>query len=297
MSREVFLAFEKQSIVIKLVDLLPLKIISKTVRKTSKYQQILSSIIDVDIIEPPVVARQKGSDKFLLLDGHMRIQVLKELGRSEVECLIAKDDEAFTYNKQISRLSAVQERKMLLRAIERGVSEERLATALNVNLSSIKRKKSLLDGICREVEEILKDKDCPINTFQCLKKMKPIRQIEVAELMVTMNNYSSSYARAALAATPQDQLKESSKPKSFKGISPAQIAKMEKEMASLQREIKLLEDSYGSDHLNLVLARGYLQSMLKNEEIVGYLSKNHAEILHEFEKISQAVSLGLEAPS
>ena len=54
-----------------------------------------------------------------------------------MECLVSTDDEAFTYNKRISRLAAVQEHKMILRAIERGVPEEKIAKALNINVQSV----------------------------------------------------------------------------------------------------------------------------------------------------------------
>jgi len=53
----------------------------------------------------PIVTRQKGKPKkFLLLDGNIRIEILKDLGIDEVICLVAIDDEAFTYNKRINRL-------------------------------------------------------------------------------------------------------------------------------------------------------------------------------------------------
>ena len=118
-----------------------------------------------------------------------------------------------------------------------------------------------------------------------------MRQIEVAELLIAMDNYSVSYSKALLAATPQDQLIDSEKPKSFKGISAEKIAQMESEMAKLQREMKLIEDSYGPDHLSLVLARGYLVSLLENEGVSRYLAQNHNEILSEFRRISEVVSM------
>lgn len=296
MTAKVAMAFEPDSVLIRLPDILPMKQLSATIKKSRKYQQILASIQEVGIIEPPVVARQEGRQgKFLLLDGHLRIEVLKELEVDEVTCLIATDDEAFTYNKRVNRLATIQEHKMILKAIERGVPEDRIAKALDVDVPSIRRKRRLLEGICPEAAELFKDKHCPLNTFQSLKKMKPMRQVEVAELMIAMNNFSITYSKALLVATPQDQLVESGKPKSFKGISPEQIARMEKEMASLQREMKLIEESYGPDHLNLVLARGYLVSLLNNSKVVRYLTENHSEILGEFQRISEAASMGSEA--
>ena len=287
------MAFERKSVFVKFSNILPVKQLPKRVKKTKKYLQISASIREVGIIEPPVVFRERDKKgKFLLLDGHLRIEVMKELGAQGVTCLVAIDDEAFTYNKRINRLATIQEHKMILKAIQRGVPQKRIAKALGINVSAIRQKRSLLEGICAETVELLKDKHCPTNTFQSLKKMKPMRQVEVAELMIAMDNYSVSYSKALVVATPQEQLVESEKPKSFKGISAEQIARMETEMAKLQGEMKLIEDSYGPDHLNLVLARGYLVSLLENEEVSRYLTQNHNEILSEFRRISEVVSMG-----
>ena len=289
------MAFESESVFVELADILPVKQLLKRVKKTKKYLQISASIREVGIIEPPVVIRKHDKKgKFLLLDGHLRIEILKELGAEGVACLVATEDEAFTYNKRINRLATIQEHKMILKAIERGVPQERIAKALDINLASLRQKRSLLEGICPEVAELLKDKHCALNTFRSLRQLKPMRQVDVVELMIAMDNYSVSYSKALLVATPQDQLVESEKPKSFKGISAEKIAQMESEMAKLQREMKLIEDSYGPDHLDLVLARAYLVSLLKNEEVSRYLAQNHSEILSEFRHISEVVSMGLE---
>ena len=137
---------------------------------SAKYQQIVASIREIGLVEPPVVSRS-AADRFLILDGHVRIEILKDLGETHVECLISTDDEAFTYNKRISRLSAVQEHSMIVRAIARGVPEDKIARTLAVNVSSIQRKARLLDGICPVAASLLQDKQCPMALFEVLKKM------------------------------------------------------------------------------------------------------------------------------
>ena len=94
-----------------------------------------------------VVRGARDTNTYLLLDGHLRIEVLRDLGQIEVECLVSTDDEAFTYNKRISRLSPVQEQRMIAKAIERNVSKDKIARALDINVRSISRKVQLLDGI------------------------------------------------------------------------------------------------------------------------------------------------------
>ena len=265
------MAFEEAELRIAIADIQPLKLVSDAAKKTAKYAQIAASIREVGIVEPPVVARDRSErGKYLLLDGHLRIDILKDVGETDVVCLVSTDDEGFTYNKRVNRIAAIQEHRMILKAVERGgVSEERIARALNVDVQSIRRKRHLLDGICAEVAEILKDKHLSIHTFTELKKMLPLRQIEAAELMVAMNKYTATYAKSLLAATPQAQLVECTKPKRVKGLSDAQIGLMEQESVNLEREFKIAEKSYGADHLDLVLAVGYLGKMIgKNADAV-----------------------------
>jgi hypothetical protein len=44
---------------------------------------------------------------------------------------------------------------------------------------------------------------------------------------------------------------------------------MERESASLAREFKAAEQTYGADHLDLVLANGYVSKLLRNGRVVG----------------------------
>lgn len=174
---------------------------------------------------------------------------------------------------------------MILMAIEKGVPEERLARALNVNIASIRHKKSLLEGICPEAADLLKDKHVPINTISELKKLKSVRQIEAVQLMIAMNKYTISYARSLVAATPDSQLIRGKK--GMKGLSAHQIELMENESASLDREFKTIEQDYGTDHLELVLATGYVARLLGSARIVRHLAQHHPDILSEFQKIAE----------
>ncbi len=97
----VVFGFEGECVRLPIARLLPVKALRATVKMSAKYQQIAASIREIGLVEPPVAARSAGG-MFLILDGHVRIEILKDLGESEIECLISTDDEAFTYNKRIS---------------------------------------------------------------------------------------------------------------------------------------------------------------------------------------------------
>lgn len=291
MAAPVKLAFERELIVARLDQILPLRQVTDHVKKSVKYRRIAQSIAEIGVIEPLAVAKSADGDGLMLLDGHIRHVVLTDLGETEVRCLLARDDEAFTYNKRVNRLATIQEHYMIVRALDRGVSEEKIARALNVDVKSIRRRRSLLDGICPEVVELLKDRSVNPVTFEVLRKMKPVRQIEVAELLLATNNFTSSYAKALLAATRQADLARPDKPKKVGGMTPEQMARMEREMASLNQDFKALEASYGDDVLHLVIASGYLARLIGNPEIERFLQSRHPEILNEFRAIITAASL------
>ena len=298
MADKVKASFESQIAVLPVAVLLPLKQIAASIKASSKYRQIAASMAAVGIIEPLVVARSKDqANRFLLLDGHLRHAILVDSGAADVRCLVADDDEAFTYNKRINRLATIQEHLMIVRAIERGVSEDRLAEALNLDVRAIKRRRALLLDISPEVVDIMRDKLVNHSVFAVLRRMRPMRQIEAAELMTTAGNYTLNYARALLAATRQSDLVASDQPKKVGGLNADQMARMEREMETLQQDMKSVESRYGDDVLHLVIASGYLSKLIGNIAIKRYLGQHHPEFLAEFASIISAGSIDQTSPS
>src|SRR3546814_5558729 len=66
----------------------------------------------------------------------------------------------------------VQEHRMIVRAIDRGVSPEQIADALGLEVQTIRKRSRLLDGIGSDAAEMLKDKNCPIVVFDVLRRMR-----------------------------------------------------------------------------------------------------------------------------
>ena len=110
-------------------DVLQTRPLDAAAKGSTKYKTVEASVREVGIIEPLVVHPQKGG-KYLLLDGHVRLQVLRDLGRTEVLCLVSTDDEAYTYNHKVNRLAPIQANRMIMKTLDAGVGVERLARAL-----------------------------------------------------------------------------------------------------------------------------------------------------------------------
>jgi len=68
---------------------------------------------------------------------------------------------------------------------------------------------------------------------------------------------------------------------------------MERDSANLERELRLVQDTYGSDNLDLVLVRGYGSKLISNTRITRYLERYHPEFLPEFEKMTETESLAI----
>lgn len=70
-----------------------------------------------------------------------------------------------------------------------------------------------------------------------------------------------------------------------------QIVKLEKEMSQVQTQYKDAEENYGSDLLNLVVAKGYLTKLLGNDAVKSYITRHEPEILEHFELVVNTVSM------
>lgn len=283
--------FQFERLTLPLSQLLPVRHVSDPERKVVRYRSILSSIKEVGIIEPLMVYPQKGGDgSFLIMDGHLRFYAMRELGIKEVECLISTEDESFTYNARISRVSPIQEHAMITRAVKNGVAVERIAAALDMDVKGIKSRLNMLRGIHEEAVELLKDKQISVLVFRLLRRVKAVRQIEIAELMISANNFTKAYAEGLFMGTAKDQLVDPQEPKT-KAIAPEELAKMEAEMESLERDFKAVEDAYAENMLNLTVIRTYLKRLLENGKVVRFLSSKHQDMFPEFERIAAADSI------
>src|SRR5207248_9684605 len=153
----------------------------------------------VGLIEPLVVF-PASNGSYVLLDGHTRFDILIETGAATVKCLLATDNESYTYNKRVNYIPPIAQHHMILRALAH-VSEERIANALNVTIATIRAKRDLLKGICSEAADILRNERVGADAFCALRKMKPVRQIDVGRLMCSAMKFSGRFARALLNGT------------------------------------------------------------------------------------------------
>jgi ParB-like chromosome segregation protein Spo0J len=284
------IAFERETIKVPLADILPTKTLADAVKRSSTYKTLEASYPVVGIIEPPLVCRQPDGT-YLLLDGHARLAVAKAAGATELDCLVSLADEAYSHRGHVSELSPIQANRMILRALDAGVPDERLAKALNRSAKTIRMSRTMLKDICPEALELLKDKPVSTASFALFKNVKPIRQIEMAELMNKVTNYGKGYAAGLVSTTKADLLAERPQVKRRPKPKAEDLLQMEAEMQTVERDILRIDETYGRDVINLTVARGYVTKLLENAKVVKYLASKHPDVLTEFQRIHEAESL------
>jgi len=121
--------------------------------------------------------------------------------------------------------------------------------------------------------------------------MKAARQVEAVELMVASNTITVAHVEALLKATPPEQRADVPPPERDSKTAMEQLVKLEKEMIQVEATYKEAENHYGSDLLNLVVAKGYLTKLLANAAVKSYIERKEPEILSHLELVANTVSM------
>lgn len=281
------IAFQSDIVTLNVADIIPTRSITSADRRTDTYQRIATSIKYVGIIEPLVVLpATKGQ---YVLEGNTRLDILVMTNTPTVKCLLATANDAYTYNKRVNYIPPIAQHHMILKALEH-VSEERIASVLNLSVAAIRAKRDLLNGICPEAVEILRNERVGEAAFAVLRRMKPLRQIDVAHLMVSAHKFTGSFARALLDGTREEFLVSPLKPPVC-DTTAEQRAMIEQETEDLLKHFKSIQESYGNDVLNLTTSCCYVRKLLANSRVRRYLTKHHPDTLAALEQLLSDIAV------
>jgi ParB-like chromosome segregation protein Spo0J len=220
----------------------------------------------------------------------MRLIAAQELGITEIPCLVSKDDEAYTYNAKVNRVVPVQANRMIVKAIEKGVRPERLARTLGVSLETVTRLMNLMEGICPEAVEILKDKPVAEGVFRELRKVTPLRQMAIADAMNSAGDYKASLARLMVDSSPEAELTETERERrAVRAIeTPEDLARLKRELQCVEKDYNRASKNYSQLMFDVTLARNYLKLLLGNNRVLKYLAQNYKAELDAFQRIEQS---------
>ncbi len=116
--------------------------------------------------------------------------------------------------------------------------------------------------------------------------------METVDLIIAINNITVAHAEALLKVMPPEMRADLKPAEGEKKTAPIeQVEKLQKEMDQVQECYALAEENYGSDLLNLVVAKGYLTKLLANKAVKSYISRHEPEILTQLELVVNTVSM------
>lgn len=69
-------------------------------------------------------------------------------------------------------------------------------------------------------------------------------------------------------------------------LTPEQMALVQRESANVEQQFKLLQQSYGADQLDLVLARSYVARAMSNPRVALFLEQHYAELYMAFIRLT-----------
>lgn len=284
--------FHNNAVFFKLDSLMHTKTLPPNYKLSTKYLQIKSSLAEVGMVEPIVIFIDSEKNHVKIIDGHLRVEALKDLGEKKVKCLISSIYDTFTPNCRVNRITIIQEQRMIKEALNSGIPIEKLSLALNMSVDAIKGKIRVLNGISPEVINIFSNHHVPKATFHILKQMKPMRQIECSVLMINVENFSRNFALSLLHNTPPNLL--IGKPENLETDTAGRrkmLDRLEREMAQVHVDTQKLKETYGVNTLKLVIVKTHITSLLNNPKILQWLLKHKPEFLTELNKISSINSL------
>ena len=265
-------------------DLPIVKLVPRTDRKVGKKQQerLEASLRAVGLLEPLVV--YDHGDGYDILDGHLRYEILLELGIETVPCLVWKEREAFTANRMVNHLSAAEEMRMLRKSLEE-LDEKTIADALALSGISHRLNEGLMKRLDPTVAKAFEDGKVNRPCARELTHVKPERQAEILDLMESCNDHTVTFAKGLVLKTPVAKRAKSNGAKTPWVQAEQKKGDMLKRLQEAEQQQDFFSGLYRQYTTNLLKLVIYVRSLLANPRVRQYLQEHHADQLELFEQI------------
>ena len=235
------------------------------------YKKLKANIRELGLIDPLCVCRD--GEKYYLLDGYVRYQILLELGVDEAPCLVLERRDFYTPNRQVNNLSRVQEGRMIRKALE-SVDAETIARHFNIkSIYSMMRPND--KGLHPDVLSAVESGEISRVCARELVFVVPARQVELLEIMRQSGDFSPAFLKTQIIKTPLNQrVKHNSKVKTPWEREHKQKNGLADRLAEANRHFgffKELFNTYYTDLMRLVI---HVRDILEDPELSDWLKKN-----------------------
>ncbi len=262
--------------------LVPLKERDINFRKNRGYRKILSSISIIGLIEPLCVYKENGD--YIILDGFLRYKAFQQLGVKTVPCMIYSTKEAYTFNRMINRLSAVQESRMLRESLKK-IDQKTVAEVFGIKSIQYRLGTDMLKQLDQKIISAIDKGTMSRRCATELTYVKKPRQVEILREMENSEDYSISFARAMVIKTPagmRNKKKKDKKPWQDKSDRKQMLVE---KLEAVQKRYDFYTNLYRQYSADLLKLYIYVRKLITNDKVRTYLDINYPEILERFENI------------
>ncbi len=262
--------------------LIPLKEREINFKKNRGYKRIKSTIQMAGLLDPLCVYPENGY--YFIVDGYLRYMVFQELGVRMIPCQIQQSKEAYTYNKMVNNLSAVQQSRMLRQSLE---TLDKNTVEKTFGIKSLDYR--LATTILKQLHpDVIKAVDKEIMTRRCATELTNVNQERQQQILKEMNrtkDFSISFTRALVIMTPPEmrsQNRKKKKPWMVDSEKTKQLVEKLEETEKSYNFYTILYRQYTTDLLKLCT---YARTLITNVSIKSHLESNFPEILKRFQMI------------
>jgi hypothetical protein len=262
--------------------LVPLKEREINFKKNRGYKRIKSTIQMAGLLDPLCVYPENGY--YVIVDGYLRYMVFQELGVRMIPCQIQQSKEAYTYNKMVNNLSAVQQSRMLRQSLET-LDKNTIEETFGIKSLDYRLATTILKQLHPDV---IKAVDKEIMTRRCATELTNVNQERQQHILKEMNrtkDFSISFVRALVIKTPPEmrsQNRKKKKPWMGDSEKTKQLVEKLEETEKRYNFYSILYRQYTTDLLKLC---AYARTLFTNESIKSHLESNFPEILERFQRI------------
>lgn len=246
------------------------------------FQKIVASIRAIGLIEPLSVFPENGG--YVLLDGFLRLMAFKELGMPTVPCVVYKDKQAYTFNRNVNRLSPYQEIRMLRKSLET-VDEATIAQTFGMKTIRSRLIPHLVRQLHPEAVAAFKANIIGKAVANELMLVTQDRQVEILREMRKMGDYNSTFCRALVIQTPAEQRNKQRKGHTSWADDHARKNDMMSRLAHAEQQHDFFAQLYRQYSSDLLKAAFYVRKMISTPEIEKHLEVHYPEILARFRSV------------
>jgi len=150
-------------------------------------------------------------------------------------------------------------------------------------------------NLCEEASAAVAGQALPVRTLRALGRMSPAQQVNTISIMLRQDNLSGDFARALLAATPENMRADGRQLCRVHPDCNRRLARIVHRLVAAQHEADTLRARHDGNLLVLTLTAGWARAWIRDDVIASWLASHRPASLAVLERIVNNADVALAA--